>query len=194
MPDSSDERAGSWDEVRADAVRLIEQRDFSGAAERIASNGHGDAGGERDALLGLIHFHTEDYARAADLFATALETDGPNAEWEHMLAASTSNAAAQVHVEVPDARYFDRGELLAEPPPPSLPESKVPQPGGGLWRPIRHGIGHGIGSVGGAVMGWLTKLIGKNYNDEVWTNWYRKGLYSGILNLAYMRDKLNVGN
>ena len=194
MPESNDAQTTSWDDARTETVRLIEERDFTGATQRITGNGYGDAGGERDALLGLIKFHTEDYSGAADLFASALETAGDNAEWEHMLAVSRSNAAAEVDTEVPDVHYFDPDELLAAPPSPSLPVSRVPQPNVGLWGSIRQGVGHGVGSVGGAAMGWLTELKGKDYSDEVWTNWYRKGLYSGILNLAYMRDKLNLGN
>jgi hypothetical protein len=194
MPDANDGQRESWEDVRADAVRLIEAGDFTGAQNRMAGNGHDEAGGEHDALLGLIEFRTENYRGAADLFASALTTAGDNSEWEHMLAVSRANATAEVDVEVPDAHHFDRDELLGTPPEPSLPVSPVPQPDGGLWGSIRHGIGHGVGTAGGAAMGWLTDLVGKNYSDEVWTNWYRKGLYSGILNLAYMRDKLNVGN
>ena len=194
MPETDSEQHETWDEVRTDAVRLIEERDFDAAQARITNNGYGVAGGERDALLGLIAFHTEDYATAADLYAAAVEAAGDNVEWEHMAAVSQSNAAAEVDTEVPDAHYFDRDELLAPPPSSTLPVSPVPQPDTGMWGSIRHGVGHGIGSAGGAVMGWLTELKGKDYSDEVWTNWYRKGLYSGILNLAYMRDKLNLGN
>jgi hypothetical protein len=194
MTDTGDAHRESWDTVRADVVRLIEERDFNAAQQRLTGNGHGDTGGEWDALLGLIRFHVEDYAGAADLYTTALTTAGTNAEWEHMLAVSKANAVAEVDTEVPDAHYFDREKLLAAPPSPLLPASPVPQPASGPWGSIRHVIGHGIGSAGGAIMGWLTELVGKNYNDEVWTNWYRKSLYKGILNLAYMRDKLNMGN
>jgi hypothetical protein len=189
--DAHDQR---WVTVRDDTVRLIEERDFAGAEDRLAGNGHSGAVGDHDALLGLIEFHRENYAGAADLYTRALDADGENAEWQHMLAVAESNAAAEVDVEVPEAHYFDPDQLLAQPPQPSLPDSPIPQPDTGLWRSLRQGIGHGVGSVGGAVMGWLTELKGKNYSDEVWTNWYRKGLYSGILNLAYMRDKLNMGN
>ena len=51
-----------------------------------------------------------------------------------------------------------------------------------------------IGSVGGVVFEFLTNTFGKKYSGEVWTNWYRKRLYTGILTLAYMREKLNRDN
>jgi len=74
LPESNKAQSERWEDVRSDAVRLIEESDFAGAAQRITNSGHGDAGGERDALLGLIQFHTENYADAADLYAAALET------------------------------------------------------------------------------------------------------------------------
>ena len=40
-----------------------------------------------------------------------------------------------------------------------------------------------------SVLGGLT-----GYRDEVWTNWYRRPYFIGILTLAYMRDRLNKNN
>lgn len=43
--------------------------------------------------------------------------------------------------------------------------------------------------LGTAVWG---RLVG--YRDEIWTNWYRRSLFGGIMTLAYMRDRLNRRN
>ena len=95
---------------------------------------------------------------------------------------------------MPEVGYFDRDELLATPPVPSIPGRPRQRPRLGIWRRVRFVVGHAFGSVAGAVFELLTKSIGKNYRGEVWTNWYRKRLYSGILTLAYMREKLNRAN
>ena len=40
----------------------------------------------------------------------------------------------------------------------------------------------------------LTRVLGRDYCNRVWTNWYRKSFYRGILTLAYMRDMLDRHN
>jgi hypothetical protein len=185
---------GGSGEASAEAVRLIEERDFVGALELLAAAPPDDGGGENAALTGLAQFHSEDYTSAANSYAKALEANGGNTEWAHMLDVCRANAAAEVDVEVPDVHYFERDKLLAVPPNPMLPRSPIAQPQQSAWRSVRHVVGHAIGNIGGGIMGWLTEVRGKDYNDDVWTNWYRKRMYAGILNLAYMRDKLNLGN
>jgi hypothetical protein len=111
-----------------------------------------------------------------------------------MLLVCEANAHAEADVAVPDVRYFDRDQLLDTPATPSLPEPPGLKTRTGAWSSVRYSIGHAVGSVGGGIMGWLTDRLGKNYRDAVWTNWYRKRLYTGILTLAYMRERLNSHN
>ena len=183
-----------WENARDEGIRLIEQRDFAGAVTRLGEAASGDPSGESEALLGLAHYHAERYDDAAAHYAKALEADGDQADWSLMEALSKANATAEVDVAVPPVQYFDREDLLSSPESPRLPKPPKRGPRLGIWRRVRHVLGHALGSVGGVAFELLTRTFGKNYRGEVWTNWYRKRLYTGILTLAYMREKLNRDN
>ncbi len=183
-----------WEAARDEGIRLLEARDFLGATERLEGAADGDVSGETEALLALAHFHAEHYDEAARHYARALEADPANAEWRRMHDRAATNAAAEVHVPVPPVRYFDADALLSPPPDPSLPAPSKRRIRFSVWPRVRYVVGHAFGSIGGHLFHWLSTRFGKDYRDEVWTNWYRKRLYAGILTLAYMRDKLNRDN
>ncbi len=193
MTAPSDPNGNGWEAARDEGIRLLEERNLAGAVKRLEEAASGDPSGESEALLGLAQFHSERYDEAARHYARALEADGDQVEWRHMLVVCKANADAAVNVPVPDIRYFDRDKLLGAPPAPLLPTPPTSRRVS-LWRRLRFVVGHAIGRIGGAIMGWLTDLVGKNYSDEVWTNWYRKRLYTGVLTLAYMRETLNREN
>ena len=111
MTAPTDAATSGWEAARDEGIRLLEERDFAGAAERLDA-ASSDPSGESEGLLGLAHFHSERYDEAARHYAGALEADGDQPEWRHMLAACQANADAEVHVPVPDVHYFDRDELL----------------------------------------------------------------------------------
>jgi hypothetical protein len=190
------EQTGStngWEAARADGVRLLEAGNVGGAIERLAAAAPGDDSGETEALLGIALFRSERYAEAAEHLERALgRKEDP--DWRHALGTARANATARVDVTVPPLRYFDRDELLAAPPTPALPDPPRKGIDLALWRRVRYLVGHALGTVGSVVFGWLTRVVGRNYRGEVWTNWYRKRTYTGILTLAYMRDKLNREN
>ena len=193
----TDLRSGSsdnWTALRDEGIRLLDERDFAAAADRLTIASQSDDTGESEALLGLAHYQSEDYPAAAVHYGLAAERDPQRADWQHMLAASRANAHAEVDVHVPDVHYFDRDQLLAAPPDPALPEPGSHGFSLGVLKRIRYIVGHAIGSVAGIVFDGLVELIGRHYRGKVWTNWYRKRLYRGILTLAYMREKLDRDN
>lgn len=192
MNDSDTGTAG-WEAAKAEGVDLLERREYEDAVKRLTDAAIDDPTGESDAWLGLAFFHLERYGDAAERYAAALDADGGQPEWEAMLAACRANAIAEVDVPVPDVVHFQRDALLDLPPDPGLPTPLPEQPPSLRWR-IRYAVGHAIGTVGGGVMRALTPLVGKRYSSGVWTNWYRKRLYTGILTLAYMREQLNSRN
>lgn len=191
---SKDGSTAGWESARDEGIRLIEYGDFAGAVPRLVEAATGDASGESDALLGLAHYRAERYDDAAAHYARALEADGDQVDWSQMMALSEANATAEINVAVPPVEYFDRGDLLSPPTPPRFPKLPKQRRKLGIWRWVRYGLGHALGSVGGVAFGWLTRTFGKKYSGEIWTNWYRKRLYRGILTLAYMREKLNRDN
>lgn len=197
MTDQIDAASSGWEVARDDGIKLLEARDFSAAMVRLASAASGDPTGESKALLGLAHFHAERYAEAANHYDDALSAGGANGhrtEWADMAELSRANAAAEVDEPVPPVYYFDRAHLLGPPEASSLPAPPKDRFELSISKRVLYVVGRGLGSVGGAAFEWLTKTIGKNYSGEVWTNWYRKRLYTGILTLAYMREKLNRDN
>ena len=185
---------GGNDTGHAAAVQLLEDGDYDGALTALGDAADHDTSGELDALAGLAHFRAERYNDAADRYAAALSAKPGQSDWTQMLAACRANVTAEVDVQVPPLSYFERDALLSEPPDPLLPTP--PKAGFDLsvWRRLRYVAGHAVGSVGGVVFGWLTQTFGKNYRGDVWTTWYRKRMYRGMLTLAYMREKLNTDN
>lgn len=148
--------------------------------------------------IALSYYHYEKYEQAAAAFEKALEIDPSNEQLKEMLQMSKANAIAEVHVPVPDIRYFDREKLLSKPvvPDGALPKEHRPAAPVGLFKKIRIKIGNGIGNVSTALMAVTTKLWGTiaGYTSKVWTNWYRRPFFLGILTLAYMREKMNANN
>src|SRR5438093_13067776 len=57
-------------------------------------------------------------------------------------------------------------------------------------------LGDGIGFISGVAFGLITRIYGAlaGYQDEVWTNWYRRPRWRAILALAHMREELNRHN
>ncbi|MFT7597901.1 MAG: hypothetical protein ACI8TP_000821 [Acidimicrobiales bacterium] len=187
-----------WAQERDKAIDLLEARRFDEAADRLATAAVCDPTGASRALLGLAHFHLGNYSEAAAHYAWACDlseiTPANRADWMHMVQLARNNDESGVDVFVPGIRYFDGDELLAPPPSPQLPIAPNPRRRPQLGATLRYQIGHGIGLAGCRIIEPLTQKLGKNYRDKIWTNWYRKRLYTGILTLAYMREKLNRRN
>ena len=178
--------------ARGEAARLLSLRDVDGAAATLGEAEPDDATGE--ALLGVVQFLAERYDESAAHLARALELQPGRPEWIELLAAARANAYARVDVFVPELHFFDRDALLAPPPEPRLPTPLDEDPADPHWRQARDLVGHGVGMVASVIWDAATRTVGKNYRGEVWTNWYRKPISTGILTLAHMRDTLNRAN
>ncbi len=187
-----------WSAARIEASELIDAGRFREAFAVLEPVADQAPTGDDLALVGLTAFQCEKYERAAQAYAAAIEADGSDAEsrseWQEMLDRATANARTAVDVYVPEVHHFTADELLAPPPVPRIPPRPDPLPPHGHWRRLRRFVGHEVGSIGGAAMKTATDVIGKRFHGEVWTNWYRKSLYRGILSLAYMRERLMADN
>lgn len=153
---------------------------------------------ETYALLGLAYYRVEMYANAAQYYERALELAPTNPEWQEMLRQAVANAAAEIHVPVPDLYYFERDRLLAKPeiPAGTLPKPPTSRLKHGLASRILIGLGTVIGAIVSGLMHGLATLWGAvvGYRGRIWTNWYRRPLMLGILTLSHMRNKLNKRN
>ncbi len=181
-----------------DAARLIEKRRFRDALELLSAQIDADADGETHALAGAAHYGLQQYDEAADSYRQALKLDPNRRTWQDMLTQARVNAAAEVNVHVPDISYFDRDALLARPvvEDGSIPSTPMAAPRRNFFQWVLLAVGNAGGAFVSLVMSVLTSVLGglTGYRDEVWTNWYRRPYFIGILTLAYMRDQLNKNN
>jgi hypothetical protein len=101
------------------------------------------------------------------------------------------------------AAYARTAEHGAWQEPPDLgPPPPGPQPAPDRLRPVKVGAGRALGTVGSAFFHGVTKALGRNTNDRVWTNWYASGerlpgpakKWAKILKLAHMREELFANN
>ncbi len=194
MTDVTNGSPSDWVAQRDEGIRLLDEREFKDATAPLEAAAATDPSGETAALAGLARYQSEDYAAAAEHYRAALDRDADRSDWQDMLTASQANAHAEVNVFVPDVTYFDADALLAPPNDPALPEPGSSGFSLGILKRIRYIAGHAVGGAAGFVFERVVHLIGRHYQGEVWTNWYRKRLYRGILTLAYMREKLDRDN
>ena len=185
--------------ARAQALELLEQRNYRDALNLLTQNLPPETDGEGHALLALAHYHLEEYASAAEQYTIALRVDAGNQEWREMLANASANAVANVDVHVPEVYHFDRDTLLAKPQVPegALPTAPIPIRKPGLHQKLRMLLGQVIGVVATVATNALIQFVGKviGYSDVVWTNWYRRKInFVGVLTLAYLREQLNRNN
>jgi tetratricopeptide (TPR) repeat protein len=197
MSNPTDNKLDSSD-VYNQALRCVETGDYLGAVSVLEKAENPPLNGESLALLGLGYYQLQKYDEAARWYVSALQQDVTNRDWQEMLARAKANAMAEVNVHVPDIYYFNREALLA---PSVIQPGDLPKMGGTLRQPplvekIRRKIGTGLGSLATLGTDAFTHSWGTiaGYRDKIWTNWYRRKVFFGILTLAYMRDKLNKHN
>ena len=181
-----------------EAERLIEARRYGEAIDLLSPQLPEDSEGRLHALVAVAHYGLEEYEESAANYELALERAPANGAWQEMLTQSRANSIAEVNVNVPDISHFDRDALLSGPVvrDGSLPAAPMDAPIPGLSGKLRLPIGNAGGVVVSSVMSGLTRALGRlaGYRDEVWTNWYRRPYFIGILTLAYMRERLNRNN
>ncbi len=182
-----------------DATMLMEQQRYAEAIELLQkATNQDDSPADHYANLALAYFHHEQYDTAATYFEKALQKKPENAIWQELLQQSKTNFLSAAQAPTPDIYFFERESLLAKPvvAAGSLPPNPAPAPPPGVLKSLRLLLGDGLGVVFTGIMGATTTIYGKlaGYKDRVWTNWYRRPLFLGILTLAYMREKMNKHN
>ncbi len=187
---SSGSDAGDWQQICEEGRRLLHEGRPHAAVD-LLSRAEKDERGEVAALLGVALFRTESYDDALKHLRAALELRPDNADLQQLTHQCQMNLDARLDVYVPPLEFFDRDTLLHGRSTPRVPHP--PQSGHRrtVWERLRYRVGHTIGNLGGVVFDTITKVVGRRYRDAVWTNWYHKRLYPGILTLAHMREQLN---
>ena len=181
-----------------DMSSLIEQQHYDEAIKSLHIIIQTDSSAEHYAKLGLAYFRREQYEEAITYFEKALQLEPANIEWQEMLQHSRGNFVSEVNVAVPEIYYFDKSKLLAEPvvPEGSLPSNPPPAPPPGLFKQLKLILGDASGALLTLLMHISTRIYGSiaGYRNKIWTNWYRRPFFLGILTLAYMREKINANN
>ena len=83
--------------VRAQALELLEQRDYREALSLLQQHLPEETDGEGRALLALAHYHVEEYASAAEHYSAALQHDTGNQVWREMLDTAKTNTVAETY-------------------------------------------------------------------------------------------------
>ena len=177
---------------------LTDKQEYADEIKTLLETNGASPDGEQLSKLALAYYHYEKYDLAASAYQQALGLDPSNTYLKEMLQLATANGIAEVHVPVPDVYYFNREKLLSQPvvPAGALPKEHNPAAPLTFAKKIRLALGNSIGAISTGVMDVTTKVWGKlaGYTSRVWTNWYRRPLFLGILTLAYMREKMNAHN
>ena len=82
--------------VRAQALELLERRNYRNALDLLHQHPPQDADGERHALLDLTH-NLEEYASAPEHYPTALQHDTGNQDWREMLGTAKANTVGETY-------------------------------------------------------------------------------------------------
>lgn len=181
-----------------EGIHLLESGDHEAALAYLRSLSPDELDSEAHALLGLAFFRNEAYETAIKHYEAALSSQPNQDDWRDMLARAKANAIAAINQPLPPIHFFDRKALLA---PATMPEGSLPKPlqiahSPTLLQRIRRTFGNGMGTIATGMMNGVTFLWGTlaGYRDKIWTNWYRRRLFLGILTLAHMREYLNKNN
>ena len=181
-----------------DISQFMDQQRFGEAIEVLQKSTNEQSSATHYAALGLAYFKNEQYGLAATCFEKALQLQPGETSWEELLQHASGNDLAEVNIAIPEVYYFEKEKLLAKPfvQEGALPPNPSPAPPPGLLKSLRLVLGDGIGAIFTGIMEGTTILYGKlaGYKGRVWTNWYRRPLFFGILTLAYMREKMNKHN
>src|SRR5262249_4826753 len=142
---------------------------------------------------------SEQYALAVEAYQQALNSDPANAEWKSLQEKCQQNVTAQANVSIPEISYFEKEKLLSSPvvKPGSIPTDPLPEHvKADRMAKFKLVLGHSIGTISTAIFEASVSTWGAvvGVSGKVWTTWYRRPLFLGILTLAYMRNKLNKFN
>jgi heme peroxidase len=149
-------------------------------------------------LLGTTLLLLERYEAAEAHLRKAAELDGDRAEWREKLLKVRATRETAAHVPHPPYEPPNRDAWVGPPGPVEgvlpVPPAARPAPARGerLRRAVRRALGAGATAVFHRASSAAGRWLGTA--DEVWTNWYRRPLFLGVLVLGYTRNRLNARN
>jgi hypothetical protein len=147
---------------------------------------------------GIIDFLELNYPDALTKLSRAKELGDDSKRTEELISKIEENTYSQLSEFVPGIGFFEKEKLvelepiLAEHYQGHIPQKRKLSP----WQFFLNRIGNGSGYLLSATMTVITEFWGKlfGYTGKIWTNWYRRSAFTGVLTLAYMRNKMNREN
>jgi len=177
---------------------LTDKRKLEDEIKTLLETNGSSPNSEQLSRLALAYYRNEKYDLAVSTYEKALQLAPSDTYLKEMWQLAKANDIAGVHVSVPEVYYFDREKLLSQPNVPNgaLPKEHNPVVPLSFIKELRLVLGNGLGHISTALMDITTNVWGAlaGYTSKVWTNWYRRPLFFGILTLAYMREKMNAHN
>ena len=149
--------------------------------------------GASEADLALTLFREERYAEAAEHFERALKLEPDNPEWASCSPRRRPTPRPRSTCSCPSSASSTPTPCSRRRRSPRLPSPRN-LPGDPHWRRFRYLVGPRGGERRRRGVRGADARRRASYRGQVWTNWYRKSLYSGILTLAYMRERLDRHN
>ncbi len=147
---------------------------------------------------GLIYYLRQDFSAASKQFEQAIALHPSHHRWIDLLDKSKHNEIAVIPLHPPESAFdsVKKLESLYKSSQASYPIPRSYHHSFSVIQSIKITLGNVLGSLASWLFEWITAGWGKigGYKDKIWTNWYRKRLFLGVLSLAYMRNQLNKKN
>ncbi len=171
----------------------MKARDFSTLLEQLLTNRHSVSEDELAGIEGLAYYLSEDYEMALVKFEQAIVLNPNRKEWQELHEQAQANCYAKINLFVPEQIYFQPNKLISA--PESSGDLLAPisiRSHTGRWQLARMWIGNVSGAILSVFVDVLTQGYGKiaGYRDTIWTNWYRRPSFLGLVTIAYMREKM----
>ncbi|MCB0600197.1 MAG: hypothetical protein KDC28_03180 [Saprospiraceae bacterium] len=145
---------------------------------------------------GLAYYRLENYEESSRCFQVILTVKPEDKEIRELYERSKVNARTRINEFVPEVYHFDEQVIqkLRRTTPLPVPVKVHRAPGG--WRFSRKLIGDLSGRLLSVLIDNVTVVWGRlaGFHDQIWTNWYRRPAFLGILTLAYMRERMHKYN
>jgi hypothetical protein len=179
------------------AVALLADRQYESALTLLLHDGVHDDSAYRRGLIGTAYLLLERYDDARRELTAAVELEPGNGEWSEKLQLASADAIAGADTPFPPTLPFDRDELLAPPVPPpsasSIPWTRSTRVS--RWEPVLARLGEWTGAALSASCRVVTPIAAHlGPRNPVWTTWYRKPVFLGLMTLCYVRDRLDRKN
>ncbi|MBK8505693.1 MAG: peroxidase [Saprospiraceae bacterium] len=174
---------------------LIENRRFKEALVILEDT---EPSSESIATKARCFFLMEEYETAFEHYKQALKLDPDNRELQEMLERSEANMISEVNQFTPEVYFFseEKKQVPFQPRELKVDSSNQDNIAQNPLNQLRRATGQGSGFMLSYLVDGITWTSGKlmGYRDKIWTNWYRRPLFLGVLILGYMRNRLNKLN